>query len=64
MVKKLNLLLSSHLELNLTIGGQPPQDISKLNTVDIIIYNSKGFDSWLNQFKQSKLIDINAGLEH
>ena len=40
-----------------------PQDISKLNTADIIIYNSKGFDSWLNQFKQSKLIDISAELE-
>ncbi|HSE99509.1 MAG TPA: zinc ABC transporter substrate-binding protein [Nitrososphaeraceae archaeon] len=40
-----------------------PQDISKLNTADIIIYNSKGFDSWLNQFKQSKLIDVSAELE-
>ena len=40
-----------------------PQDISKLNTADIIIYNSKGFDSWLNQFKRSKLIDISAELE-
>lgn len=59
------------IELNpaMPFGTEPhnweptPQDISKLNNADIIIYNSKGFDSWLNQFKQSKLIDISAELE-
>lgn len=40
-----------------------PQKISELNKADIIIYNSKGFDSWLKQFTQAKLIDVSTGLQ-
>jgi zinc transport system substrate-binding protein len=40
-----------------------PQKISELNKADIIIYNSKGFDSWLKQFTRAKLIDVSTGLQ-